>query len=252
MMTHVPISVVVITKDEEKNLKECLQSVSWADELVVVDDFSQDRTLAIARQFTDKVYQRKMDVEGTHRNWAYQKAQNEWVLSLDADERATPELAEEMRDTLTDGVRYDGFTIPRRNYIGDHWVRYGGWYPSPQLKLFKKDKFKYEEVEVHPRAFMDGPCGHLNADIIHYSYRDFNDFKKKQDNQINREATKWIKTGRRMSFLHALRRTVDRFFRSYLGKKGFMDGLVGFKVAVYASRYQMKSYMVYKTMAGRS
>ena len=245
MSDKVPLSVVVITKNEEKNIQDCLGSVAWADEIIVVDDYSSDRTIELAKKYTDKIFQRKMDVEGIHRNWAYKKARNAWVLSLDADERVTPELSEEIREVLTKGTDCNGFTIPRRNYIGDYWIRHGGWYPSSQLKLFKRDKFKYEEVEVHPRAFMDEPCGHLRNDIIHYSYRDFEDFRKKQNNQIEREATKWVKANRKVGFFHAYWRAVDRFFRSYVGKQGFRDGSVGFRVAIFAARYQIMSFAKY-------
>lgn len=245
MNGKVPLSVVIITKNEEKNIQDCLGSVAWADEIVVVDDYSSDGTNELAKKYTDKIFQRKMDVEGIHRNWAYQRAMNEWVLSLDADERVTPELSEEIKEVLAKGTECNGFTIPRRNYIGDYWVRHGGWYPSPQLKLFRRDKFRYEEAEVHPRAFMDEPCGHLKNDIIHYSYRDFEDFKKKQDNQIQREAAKWAKANRKVGFFKALWRMVDRFFRSYFGKQGFRDGGVGFKVAFFAARYQVMSFAKY-------
>ena len=99
-MDRVKLSVVVITKNEEKNIEDCLNSAKWADEIIVVDDFSSDKTVELAKRFTDKIFQRKMDIEGVHRNWAYQKARNEWVLSLDADEMATPELGEEIKVLL--------------------------------------------------------------------------------------------------------------------------------------------------------
>ncbi|MBI4335617.1 MAG: glycosyltransferase family 2 protein, partial [Candidatus Omnitrophica bacterium] len=114
----VPLSAVVITRNEERNIADCLNSVNWADEIIVVDDFSSDKTIEIARKFTDRILQRKMDIEGVHRNWAYRQARNEWVLSLDADERVTTELAEEIRAVLAAPTKYNGFTIPRRNYIG--------------------------------------------------------------------------------------------------------------------------------------
>ena len=165
----IPLSVVILTKNEEHNIRLCLESVAgWASDIVVVDDESTDKTIDIASRYTDRIIIRKMDIEGRHRNFAYAQAKNTWVLSLDADERATEELKREIKETLSKHSEYNGFTIPRRNFICDFWVRYGGWYPSHQLKLFKKDKFRYEEVGVHPRAFMDDPCGHLKSDIIHY------------------------------------------------------------------------------------
>ena len=247
-MQKSPLSVVILTKNEEARIGPCLDSVKWADELVVVDDESTDKTREIARQYTDKIFVRKMDVEGRHRNWAYSQAKNIWVLSLDADEIATPQLEEEIIKVLSVPPKENGFTIPRRNYIGNYWVKYGGWYPSPQLKLFRKDKFRYEEVAVHPRAFMDDPCGHLSADIIHYSYKSFEDFLQKLNNQTTREAEKWFAQNKPMRLGRFLYRTIDRFLRTYVGRKGCKDGFIGFVVAFYAGLYQFISYIKYREL----
>jgi glycosyltransferase involved in cell wall biosynthesis len=238
---------VLLTKNEEKNLASCLDSVyGWADEIVVVDDESTDKTVEIARHYNTRLFIRKMDIEGIHRNWAYAQAKNNWVLSLDADERVTSELRNEISELLRQRqIKYAGFTIPRRNYIGSYWVRSGGWYPSPQLKLFCKDRFRYEEVEVHPRAFLDGNCGHLKNDILHYSYRSFADFLDKLNHQSTLEATKWIKQGKPMWLIHFTWRAVDRFFRTYIRKKSYRDGFVGFMIAFFASLYQIMSYAKY-------
>lgn len=243
----VSLSVVVLTKNEEKNITACLESVhGWADEIIVVDDESLDKTREIASKYASKILVRTMDVEGRHRNFAYAQAKNEWVLSLDADERVTGELKEEISNVLSKEAPCNGFTIQRRNYIGDYWVRYGGWYPSPQLKLFRKDKFRYEEVGVHPRAFMDDPCGHLKSDIIHYSYKSIEDFLNKLNNQTTREAQKWFNQNKPMRLGRFLWRTYDRFFRTYLGKKGYKDGFIGFVVAYFAGLYQFLSYLKYR------
>lgn len=248
-MDRILLSVVVITKNEENRIRRCLESVfDWVDEIVVVDDESSDRTLEIAKEYTQSIFIKKMAVEGVHRNWAYAKARNNWVLSLDADEQVTSDLREELYDILSKDLEYTGFTIPRRNYIGKYWIRYGGWYPSGQLKLFRKDKFKYEEVQVHPRAFLEGKCGHLTKDIIHYSYRDFSDFVDKLNKQTYLEAAKWVDANRPMKLTRFLRRSVDRFFRSFISKKGYKDGFVGFMVAVFASLYQILSYAKYWEM----
>ncbi len=244
------LSVVVLTKNEEKNIRDCLESVAgWANEIVVVDDESTDKTVDFAGQYSDKIIIRKMDIEGKQRNFAYAQAKNLWVLSLDADERVTEELKSEIKDVLNHSTKYNGFTIPRRNYIGDYWVKSGGWYPSPQLKLFKKDKFRYEEVGVHPRAFMDDPCGHLKSDIIHYSYRNLEDFLHKLNNQTTREAQKWFQQNKPMRLGRFIWRSIDRFLRTYIGRRGYKDGFIGFVIAYYASLYQFISYLKYRELA---
>lgn len=244
-MDKVPLSVVVITKNEEKNIEDCLNSVMWADEIIVVDDESADKTVELAKRFTDKVFHRKMDVEGIHRNWAYGKAKNEWVLSLDADEMATPELGKEIGELIKKGTGFNGFAIPLRNYIGDYWVRYGGWYPAGKLRLFRRDKFKYEEVGVHPRPQLDGGWSCLKSDIIHKGYPDFEHFLASVNRQTTQEAKKWVDDKRKMSFGLALWKTMDRFCRTFILKKGYKDGFVGLMVAFFAALYQIMSYAKY-------
>lgn len=247
-MLPIPISVVVLTKNEEANIEQCLSSVKgWALEVIVVDDFSSDKTVELANKYADKVLINRMKVEGAHRNWAYRQAKNEWVLSLDADEQITAELREEIGKVLAD-TDCVCFSVPLRNYIGNYWVRHGGWYPAGKVRLFKKSKFKYEEVEVHPRVFTDGKCGFLKSDIIHKGYPDFEHFLASVNRQTTLEARKWVNTNRKMSLGKALWRTIDRFFRTFIGKKGYKDGLVGFMVALFASLYQILSYAKYRQM----
>ena len=242
MADPLPISVVIITKNEERRLADCLASVAWAVERIVVDDESTDRTVAIAREFGVKVLTRRMEIEGRHRNWAYAQATQPWVLSLDADERVSPELAEELRQLFAAGPTCDAYTLPRRNYLGSHWLRYGGWYPSAQLRLFKRGVFQYEEAEVHPRAICDRRWGNLRGDLLHYSYRNVDDFIAKMNRQTTLEAQKWHRTGRKIGLGVALWRTVDRFVRAYVMKQGYRDGFPGFVAALFGSWYQVLSY----------
>jgi glycosyltransferase involved in cell wall biosynthesis len=256
-MRKIPVSVVVIAKNEEERIADCIRSVlGWAEEVIIVDDESKDNTSKIARDLGAEVLVMKMDIEGKHRNRAYSKAKNEWVFSLDADERPTDELKTEIAEVLSLRLQYNAFTIPRRNYIGDYWIKWGGLYPSPQLKLFRKNKFRWEEVEVHPRAFLDGQCGHLKSDLIHYTYRDWTDFLRKLNNQTTLEARKWLKVALenpkkahyKMNLVHALWRTVDRFIRTFFVKRGYRDGFVGFMAAYFSSLYQIVSYAKYREM----
>ena len=244
----IPLSVVIITKNEEVNIDKCLSSVyGWADEIVIVDDESQDRTVELAQKYTNKILHRRMDNEGTHRNWAYAQAKNEWVLSLDADEYVSEELKQEISQTLLT-TQFNAFSIPLKNYIGTYWVQHSGWYPAGKLRLFQKSRFKYEEVEVHPKVFLDGDTGHLTKDIVHKGYPDFEHFLASLNRQTTLEARKWIQTGRKMSLGKAVWRTIDRFPRSFIGKKGYKDGFIGFMIAFFASLYQIISYAKYWQM----
>lgn len=245
-MDKINLSVVILSKNESMNIKDCINSVKdFSNDIIVIDDLSDDDTVKIAENLKARVFVKRMENEGIHRNWAYAQAKNSWVLSLDSDERVTPELRDEIISKQLDSCEFQAFSVPRRNYIGDYWLKYGGQYPAAQLKLFKKEKFRYEEVQVHPRAFLDGECGHLKKDIIHYSYRDFADFMNKLNKQTTLEAQKWFDTGRKMSFGHALWRTIDRFFRKFIGKGGHRDGFMGFMLGVFDSIYQIVSYAKY-------
>jgi glycosyltransferase involved in cell wall biosynthesis len=242
------VSVVTIAKNEEANIAACINSArGWADEHIVVDDFSTDKTAEIARLNGAMVFQRKMDIEGTHRNWAYSKAKSEWVLSLDADEEMTRELKEEISRVIQSDecVVYN---IPLRTYIGNYWVQHGGWYPGGKDRLFKKSKFRYEETGVHPRVFYEGKCGHLKSDIIHKGYEDFSELFRGLNSQTTLEAQKWFNESRKIGPGLMLWKATDRFFRAYIGKKGYKDGVVGFIVAMNGALYQIFSYAKYWEM----
>ena len=246
MSEKVPLSVVVITKNEAGRIRECLESVSWAAEIIVLDDHSTDDTVQIAGRYTDKVSQRTMELEGKHRNYAYGLASYPWILSLDADERVTPELRDEITALLKNNPSCNGYTIPRKNFMGNTCVRYGGMYPSAQLRLFKKDKFRYdEEAEVHPQAYMSDPRGTLKSDILHYTYRDFTDAIAKLDRQTDLEAMKWFREKRKVGIFGTLRKMVDRFWRAYVSKQGYKDGVIGLFLAVNSGMYQFLSFAKY-------
>jgi len=235
-----------MTRNEEKNIAECLESVKgWVDDIVVVDDFSTDKTLDIVKNYTDRILQKKWELEGASRNFAYAQARCEYVLSLDADERITPELRDELIALFQTPLKYNGYNISHRNYLGTYWIRHGGWYPNSKLKMFRKEKFRYEDAEYHPRAFMEGQTHTLQQDIIHYNYPDFHSLFAKINHQTDYEAKKWIRDGRRMNLLICFRKMWVRFFKFYFIKYGFRDGFVGFFLAIYSALYQFYSYCKY-------
>jgi glycosyltransferase involved in cell wall biosynthesis len=246
MTKKAPLSVAIIAKNEEKNIADCLKTADWAGEIVLLDDYSTDGTVEIARRFTDRIYKRKMDIEGTHRNHLYSLCSNEWVLSLDADERITPELRDEIAQTLkkeADTPTHSAYTVPIKSYVGNRWARYAGWYPASKVRLFRKDKFRYADTEVHPRIFLEGTSGHLKGDIVHYAYRDISDLFRNVNEQTRLQAIEWYREGRKFSFFKLFRTSIDRFIRKYFFKGGIKGGFLGFILSFSDSLYQFESYV---------
>ena len=255
--TMISLSVVIIAKNEESRLARCLQSIhGWAKEIIVIDDESMDKTCEIAQSFGARIFKRKMDIEGKHRNWGYAQATCDWVFSLDADEVLTQELKRDISETLAQPTAFVAFTVPRKNYLGDYWVKGAGQYPARQIKLFRKDKFKWAHDEVHPRAMVDGQCGHLKGDLLHYTYRGWGDFITKLNNQTTWEAKKWYRISqedpnrawRKLWWGHIVWRMVDRFFRVFIAKKGYRDGFIGFMFASFAGLYWFFTYAKYREL----
>jgi len=252
-MDKINLTVVTLTKNSEAIIEDCLKSVSgWAGEIVVVDDMSSDRTLDIVRKYTDRVYTKKWEREGAHRNFAYSLAKFDYILSLDSDERVTPELRDEIINIFKEGPKFAGYNIPHRNFIGDYWIKYGGWYPNAKLKMYARKEFHYEEeAEYHPRAFLNGPSFTLKSDIIHYAYKDFRNLFSKLNHQTDFEAKKWFRDKRKMSFRFCMFKAVTRFIKWYFIKKGRKDGYIGFMMALAASAYQLMTYAKYWEMKNK-
>ena len=249
VMEKAPVSVVIIAKNEEKRLEACLKSAEWAAEIVVLDDMSADKTVEIAKRFTDKIFQRAMDIEGRHRNYAYGKATQNWVLSLDADERVTPELAKEIFQVTTDKTQtHICYAIPIKTFIADEWIQGAGYYPAHKTRLFKRGEVKYEEARVHPRIIYKGTCGLLKGDILHYSCESLEQWISKFNRETTLEADKWLTDGRKVKLGSIIRKTFDRFFKNYFLKEGLKHGFMGFLMSVFHGLYQLFSYAKYREM----
>lgn len=246
MEKKLAISVVIITKNVESKIKDCLESVIWADEIVIVDNHSTDKTLQIAKNYTESIYEDSWDMEGTIRNRSYQRARNLWVLTLDPDERVSEELKKQIEDFLKNGTNFDAYSVAMKSiFANKYWIRYGGWYPASRVKIFKKDKFRYEDAEIHPRAYLDGVEGRLSGDIVHLCYDDFSQVTEKMNQQSTLEAKKWLRDKRKMNFQIALLRIFSRFFKMFIQKKAYKDGLIGFMMAWQWATYQLLSYAKY-------
>lgn len=238
----------MIVKNEERRLEEALKSVAWAKEIIIIDDESTDKTIEIARKYTDKIFHRKMDIEGRQRNFSFSQATQEWMLNLDADERVTPELKKSIEETLSKPTTHNAFDIAIKTFIGDRWIKGAGYYPAAKLRVYRRGQFKYEERRVHPRAFLEGTAGHLNGDILHYSAKNFEDLIGKVNRETTLEAEKWLLDGRKVSLLNILRKVCDRFIKFYFIKGGLQDGFMGFFMSTFHSLYQLHSYAKYWEM----
>jgi len=225
----VRLSVVILARNEERNLSRCLSSVRWADEVVVVDDFSTDGTVEIAHQFGARVVQRRLDRYDAQRNFGTEQSRGEWVLHLDADEEVSPELAQEIRTLLASDPPCDLYAIPFRDRIFGRWVRYGGWScPNPRLH---RRTLRWEG-EVHERVSHEGPVGQLRSPILHHSHETLFEFVEKMNRYTEMEARQRLKEGKGFSLLRLILSPLRDFGRRYLVEQGFRDGIVGLLLAV--------------------
>jgi glycosyltransferase involved in cell wall biosynthesis len=227
-----PVSAAIITLNEQHNIAGALESVSWADEIIIVDSGSQDRTLEICRGFTDKIFRREWTGFVDQKNYAVAKASNDWILSLDADERVSPELREEIREEMRSGFRNDGYSIPRKARFMGRWILHGDWYPDCQVRLFDRRKGKWRGGRVHESVTVAGTTGRMRAEIHHYTYRDFSEYLRKLETYSTLAAMDYSERGRKTAPLMLLAKPLGVFVKAYLLKGGFRDGSAGFVVAV--------------------
>jgi glycosyltransferase involved in cell wall biosynthesis len=231
------LSVFVIALDEAERIRACLESVAWADEIVVVDSGSSDKTVAIAREFTDRVLFHAWEGYGAQKNFAVGLCSGDWVLSLDADERVSDALRAEIAATLAAGPAEVGFRIPRQNFFQGAWVRHGGWYPDYQLRLFRRGQGRFTERAVHESARVDGPVGRLRSPLVHQSYRGIEDFVARANRYSDLAARQLLSEGRGGSLVDLLVRPAWRFASMYVLQTGFLDGGRGLTLALLYAHY---------------
>ncbi len=247
MQTQNKISAVIITGNEENNIRDCLKSVQWADEIIVVDSESTDSTVQIAKEFTDKVFIRKWEGYAKQKSFAMSKANNEWILSLDSDERVTKELAEEILNYNLANTNYAAFKMKRENYFIAKKINHCGWGKDFQLRLFRKSKTKLNDRLVHEGFIVDGEVSTLNNSILHYSYTDLKDGFEKINKYSTLEALEKYKR-KKVSTLRILFYPVLAFLQHYFIRKGIKDGKHGLMVslmhAVTKLQVQMKIWEI--------
>ena len=226
------ISCIVISRDEEARIADCLASVSWADEIVVVDSGSSDNTVEIAKNFTDRVHPLPWKGFGLQKQSAVELASHDLIFSIDCDERMTPELAAEIREIAINHDRSHGYTVPRRTFVGRDEIRHCGWYPDRTVRFFDRRHASFSDSPVHERVIVDGTVGDCQHHLLHYSFAGFRDMLAKMNCYTDLAAEQMLVTGRRASYLDVTVRPMYMFLRTYLLKRGFLDGFAGYMVSV--------------------
>jgi glycosyltransferase involved in cell wall biosynthesis len=237
------ISAILITKNEARNVEACLASLGFAEEIVVVDSGSTDGTEALCRREPRvRWHSEEWKGFGAQKNSALDKASGPWVFSIDADERVTPGLAEEISRLDPGNAPYPGYRVPRRSFFGNRWVRHGGWYPDHSIRLWRKDAGRFEARSVHEAVRVTGPVGTLRGDLLHYTYQDTSDFVDRMNRYSSLGAGELLRQGKRATALDLLVRPPFTFFKMFVLRLGFLDGGLGLRLAVLYAMYTFAKY----------
>lgn len=235
------LSAIVLTLNEEKHLPDCLASLAWADDVLVFDSFSTDRTVEIARAAGARVAQRRFDHYAGQRNAALQASEAAWVFFVDADERATPELAAEVRGVL--GRAEAGWWVPRHNYIFGKLTLHAGWYPDYQLRLLRRACARYDPNRpVHELVLLDGEAGYLRQPLLHLNYETVAEFIAKQTDYARYDAERLRLEGVRARPHHLLTMPVRQFWWRFVTLGGWRAGRHGLRLSALMARFEFEKY----------
>ncbi|MCK5536862.1 MAG: glycosyltransferase family 2 protein [Bacteroidales bacterium] len=229
------LSVLIPTKNEEIHIEAVLQSVAFADEIIVVDSFSTDNTVELAKKYTDKVWIHEYKNSGAQKNWAIPQCSHEWILVVDADERISPELQKEIQAILSSDTQYVAFWIGRINHFMGKLIRYSGWQGDAVIRLFRKSKCRYQDLEVHSEVETSGKVGRLKNKLVHYTYKNWPDYQQKMNQYTTWGANDRVNKVKNVTLFHLAIKPMYRFFRHYILRAGFLDGKHGFVVSALSA-----------------
>lgn len=222
------LSIVIPTLNEEEDIRDCLESVKWADEIIIVDMFSSDKTLDICREYTNHIFQNNEGrVLNKNINLGIDKATGDWILYIDADERISPELKEELLKIINGDTKYDGYYLLFKHYQFGRWLKHGAWYPSYIKRFFRRGKALFPEKIVHEVLEVNGPVGYIEQPILHYNHKTVNEFLEKINFESSHEAEGRYKEGKKTGTFEALFVPLLIFIKRYFFLLGFLDGKEG-------------------------
>lgn len=243
-MNKVPISVAIIAQDEEDNISKCIESVSWAEEIVVIDGGSADKTIEICKTLGARVIEHGWPGHIQQKNFAIDQCTRSWILSLDADERASDDLVRFIKQLFDSGdPDYDGYYFPRKVFYLGKWIKHSGWYPDYKLRLFRKSKSRWTGYNPHDRVELQGRSTRVKADILHYPYRSVRDHLDRINSYTSIMARELNSEGTRSNLLKIIFNPYFRFLRSYIFKLGFLDGFHGIIISILTSYYVFLKYL---------
>lgn len=227
------LTAIIVTKNEEENIEDCLRSLNFVNEIIIFDSGSTDRTVSLAKQFTSKVFETDWPGDGPQKNRALYEASGEWVICLDADERISSDLQHEILTTIQNPLNtFNGFYIPFQSFYCGKAIRFGDWRGEKHLRLFKRDSGKFTEDEVHCHCKVNGLLSKLNAPIYHYPFRRLDKMLSKLNDYSSKSAQAKFTNKKKASLFTALTHGIWTFLRGYFLKLGFLDGKEGFILAV--------------------
>jgi glycosyltransferase involved in cell wall biosynthesis len=239
---RIPVSVAIITKNEEVNIGDALESVKEFEDIVVIDSFSTDRTPEICRRYTGRFIQHEWQGYARQKQMAVDYAAKDWVFILDADERVTPELKTEIKEKIKD-TPFSGFYIPRKNFFLGRWIRHSGWWPDHTLRLFRKDVSYVQQREVHEKVVVEGSVGYMKAPIEHYTYRTISDYINKMEIYTTLSARELVDKKSITPIVSMMISPVFVFFKMFFLRQGFRDGIHGLVLATLYSMYTFLKYV---------
>lgn len=230
------ISATIIVRNEEENIEAVCQSISWADEIVIVDSDSTDQTTAIARRFTQRVYNREFKGYKDKHEFADSLTTGDWVFWIDADERVTPELRSsiEALKAADESSLVSGYKIARRTFFLDKWIRHSGWYPDYQMRLYRKSESHWDGVAPHETARVNGRVETLPGELLHYTKRSLSEYHRVLDSYTSLSAEHLAAGGKQFGAAALFGGAVSAFFRTFILKQGFRDGVPGLIISIFA------------------
>jgi glycosyltransferase involved in cell wall biosynthesis len=237
------LTAIIPVKNEEHHIEGVLQSVAFADEIMVVDSFSTDKTLELAKKFTDFILQREYDYPAAQKNWAIPQASHEWVLLMDADERITPELQAEICGLLGRDIQESAFWIYRRNHFMGKPIRFSGWQHDRVIRLIKKEACRYNDKLVHEEIVTRGKVGRLKNPMLHFTYTDLKTYLAKMDRYTTWSALEKSKKTQKVTLFHLALKPGYRFFAHYFLRLGILDGKEGFIISALSAQSVFLRYL---------